>query len=404
MDMLLKSIWNNPKERGFWGLYFGRSILLITGGLLTIFLPIFLYEIFSENFQYVILFYLLGSLVYGVLVAFGAQFLNKFGFKRALMLATVLGAIFHISLFSIEQFGFVKIIVPIAFLSLLLFRIFYWIPYHTDFAKFTNKKNRGKQVGMILATITIFSAFGPILAGWIIDHFGFAALFLISTILFVSAMAPFSIVPRTKEKFIWSYKQTWLHLVSSKNRHMVLGLMANGAENLVGLVVWPIFIFLLLDGNYLEVGALSSFIIAGTIVLQLLAGKYLDKMTKKEEMLKVGSVLISIGWVLKIFVVTAFHIFAAGLYHSLTKILTRTSIETMFYELAADSGHYVDEYTVLREMAISAGKVIASVLVILVSIYFPIQWTFAIAATAAILLNTFYLKNNEEELGVHESV
>jgi len=394
--MLNLQIMRNEKTRGFWGLYFGRSIFIISSGLLTIFLPIFLYEIFSRNFQYVILFYLLGSLAYGTLVAFGAQFLNRFGFKKALMLATVWGAAFYISLFSIEKFGLTQILIPITFLSLLLFRIFYWVPYHTDFAKFTDKKSRGKQVSVMFATITLFGSFGPIVAGWVINNYGFATLFLISTTLFVFAAAPFSIVPKTREKFTWKYKQAWSHLVSRKNRHIVLGLMANGAENTIGLIVWPIFIFLLLDGNYLEVGALSSFIIAGTIIFQLFAGKYLDKMTQKEKMLKIGSIFTSLGWVLKIFVATAFHIFAAGLYHSLTRILTRTSIETMFYELAADSGHYVDEYTVLREMAINMGNVIALLLVILVSLYLPIQWTFIVAATAAILLNNFYMRGEGE--------
>ncbi|HEC30735.1 MAG TPA: hypothetical protein ENI66_01835 [Candidatus Yonathbacteria bacterium] len=112
--------------------------------------------------------------------------------------------------------------------------------------------------------------------------------------------------------------------------------MANGAENVIGIVVWPIFIFLLLNGNYLEVGAVSGFIIGGTVILQLLAGKYIDEIAKKSDVLKLGSVLYALGWIVKIFVLTAFHIFIAGLYHSLTKILTRTTFETMFYELAAD--------------------------------------------------------------------
>lgn len=398
MESLFKSAWRDDKKRGFWGLYLGRSIFLISGGLLGVFLPIFLYEAFDGNFQLVILYYLLGNLAYGGLVAFGAQFLNKFGFKKALMLATVWGAIFYISLFLIDKFDAVYTLIPITLLSILLFRIFYWVPYHIDFAKFTDKKNRGKQVSILFATITFFGALGPVVAGWVINNFGFSMLFVISIILFALAVLPFSIVPRTHEKFVWSYKQTWEQLSSRKNRHVILGLMANGAENSIGLIVWPIFIFLLLDGNYLEVGALSSFIVLGTIILQLFAGKYIDKMTKKEDMLKVGSVLISIGWILKIFVVTAFHIFAAGLYHSLTKILTRTSIETMFYELAADSGHYVDEYTVLREMALNVGNVFAMISVMLMSLILPIQWTFIIAAAAAILLNSFYLRSKGSEI------
>lgn len=102
--------------------------------------------------------------------------------------------------------------------------------------------------------------------------------------------------------------------------------------------------------------------------------------------------MYAIGWVVKIFVLTAFHIFVAGLYHSLTRILTRTTFETMFYELAADQGHYVDEFTVLREMAIQLGKVVTLLLVSIIALFFAIQWTFVIAAVSALLLNVFYMR------------
>ncbi len=389
----LKDSLKNDSFRGLFGLYIGRIILSISTGLVGIFLPIFFYNIFGHNFRYLIAYYLLGYLAYGVFMPLGAKFLNKFGFKRALMLATVWGALFYSTLFFIKNGNnYLIYLIPLSLFTIVLFRLFYWLPYRVDFAKFTNKKNRGKQVSILFATFTLLNVVGPIVAGYVIQNFGFNILFFVIVVFFVLATIPFSIIPKTKEKFVWGYFETWKIIFSKKNRAMLISLMASGAENTIGMIVWPIFIFLLLNGDYLKVGAVSSFIIAGTVILQLLAGKYLDKMSEKGKMLKWGSLFYASGWIIKIFVLTSFNIFVAGLYHSLTGIFTRTSFVTIFYELAADKGHYVDEFTVFREMSIQIGRVVMLIAVIMMSFFVAIQWTFILAAIASILLNTLYIK------------
>jgi len=77
-------------------------------------------------------------------------------------------------------------------------------------------------------------------------------------------------------------------------------------------------------------------------------------------------------------------------YHGFAKLFTTTSIDTMYYDLAADSGHYVDEVTVLREIAIQIGKVCTLVCILLLTLFVSLQWTFLIAAVAALFLNSLY--------------
>ncbi len=134
--------------------------------------------------------------------------------------------------------------------------------------------------------------------------------------------------------------------------------MLYGAENLIGIVVWPIFIYEVLKGNYFKVGMISIIIIEITVIFQLIVGKYIDNYIKEKKVLKIGTFLVSLGWVLKIFITTAFQVFVIGSYHSLSSILTRTPIGSLRYETAADGGHYVDELTVLYEMIIQTSKVL----------------------------------------------
>lgn len=381
-------------SHGFVSLYTGRTIIMIGSGFLGLFLPIFIYNLFNQNFQYVILYYGLASLIYIITIAFGAQLLNKFGFRRALRASVFIGALFYAIFYFIDRENMVYLI-PLSIIILTLFRILYWIPYHTDFAKFTDKKNRGREISVLYATATTIGVLIPVIAGFIINKFSFDVLFIIAMILFLVSGIPYLTIPRTNEKYSWSYIETWKNYWMLTRKKVILAHIGNGAESFVGIVVWPIFIFQILDGNYLQVGAISTFIIGVSVVIQLTVGKYVDKKIKKEEMLHWGSILYATGWIVKIFIDTAFQIFVAGLYHSIANVVMRTPFDTITYEIAADEGHYVDEFTVIKEIAINIGKILMAIVVAVISFFFNMQWVFLFAALASLLFS-FVSKHDVE--------
>lgn len=387
---------NREKRKGFLGLYFGRIVMAVSSSLLGVFLPIFLYNIFDENLTLVMVYYGVGAFVYLFLVAFGAQFLNQFGFRKALMLANLAAAALYIAYYFTTPDNML-ILLPLSLVFLVIFRMLFWIPYHVDFAIFTDTKKRGGQVGLMLSTITLLGVGGPMIAGSIIEAFSMQALFLVGIITFFLGMIPFAIVPRTNEKFSWDYRRSWRELFAKKNRAVVWGSIALGAEDTIGIIIWPIFIFLLLEGDYFKVGALSSLIVGVTVLLQYMFGHYLDRIEEKHKMLKMGSILYSLGWIMKIFVLTAFHVFIAGLYHKITKVMTEISYDAIFYDLAADQGHYVDEFTVLSEMALQIGKIIAYSTTAILVIFVSLNWAFIIGAIASLALTSLSMVMKQEQ-------
>ena len=376
---------------GFSSLYTAKTINFAASGLLGIFLPIFLYNLFEGDFALTMMWYLIGSLLYMIVVAYGAQFLDKVGFRRSLQISAVLGALFYLTFYFMDIGGPIQYLVPLSIITLTAWRMTYWLPYHIKFTQLTDKKNRGKQVSVMLATASLLGIFAPIIAGTLITKLGFDILFIIAIVLFLASGIPYVTIPRTHEKYSWSYKETWRQLFLKKNRTIVVPMMADGAENVIGVVVWPIFIFNILDGNYFEVGAVSTLIIGFTIIVQLLTGSYIDGKGKRK-LLRLGSILYSLGWIFKIFVATTFHIFVAGIYHSVMKVFTRTPFDTLVYEIAADQGHYIDEFSTLREMAISMGKALMLIVTIVISLYTSVVWTFVFAAAASLLFNILYVK------------
>ena len=383
---MLMKYFDRAPSRGFVSLYIGKTIVLIATALFGIFLPIFLYDLFGQDLRMAVIYYGVGYLLYGLTVSFGARFLNGFGFRRALRISVFFGAAFYASFYFINAEN-AKYLIPFSILVLVFFRLFYWLPYHVDFAKFTNKKNRGRQVSVFNTSRLAAGVFIPVAAGYVISHFGFNVLFLVAIVLYLASGIPYLFIPRTRERFSWGFLETWKQFFSRERRKIVLAYMADGAENVVGLIIWPIFIYQLLNGDYFQVGAISTFIIGITVGAQLLLGKRMDANNSQKSALKWGSFLYSAGWVVKIFISTAFHIFIVGAYHSIAKIFLRTPFDALTYEIAADQGRYVDEFTVLHEIAINLGRALMIVLIVAASFYFAVQWTFILAAAAAIVFN-----------------
>ena len=374
---------------GFSALYISEIMLTTVSGLLGVFTPIFLFELFNQNLYQVLMWYLLSNLIYIFAVAHSARLLHHIGFKLSLQISTLFGALIY-ACFYIASPENVHYIIPISLISLVIWKMLFWLPYHIEFVAVTDRKNRGRQMGIILATAGLLGIVTPIISGYVISKFTIDILFIVASILFLGAAIPYNFIPDSKQTFEWTYRETWVQFFSKKNRPLVLSVMGQGAEVIIGALIWPIFIFQLLDGNYFEVGALSTLIVGVTVILQLGTGDIIDKHAKKEKVIRIASILYAIGWIIKIFVVTGFHIFAIGIYHNAMSVFTKTPFNTLIYDITADQGRYIDEFTTIKEMSICAGKSIAILLALVTSLFLPLQGTFIIGAIGSLLLNYIY--------------
>jgi YQGE family putative transporter len=391
-----RRVSREDQEDGFMRLFISKRIIHgAATALLGIFVPIFLYETSGYSFHIVGMYYALLSALYVFLLVPGMFFINHLGFSRSLAVGGVFGIGIYTTMYLLTPENVWSLIVPLT-ITIVGFRIFHWVPFHVDFTLFTKDGERGRQVSLSFATIAFMGVIGPILAGFIISNASYGALFATATVLMIGATISYAYVPETITKFEWGWLETWKKLFDKDIRGVVVGEFANGAEVIVNLIVWPIFLFELLDGDIFSIGAISTIVVGSTIVIQLFVGKYLDKKgSSKEKTLKVGSTLYAIGWILKIFVLSAAHVFFVGLYHNIVKIFTKTPFSTILYDMSAEQGKYVDEFTVLREMAGHSGRAICLIVVSILTVFIPLGWTFAIAAVASISLNLVYRVHNK---------
>jgi MFS family permease len=379
------------RQKGFLQLFISKRLIQgLATALMGMFVPIFIYETTGQDFAVVGIFYALVFGLYALFLVPAMSLTNKIGFSRTL----ALGAIFSVIQFAILYFANPEniwtLVLPLL-LAMIGFRLFHWVPYHVDFTAFTKGGERGRDVSLMFATIAFMGMLGPILAGYIITNSGYETLFAIAVVLLAAAGVSYLFVPAVEEQFTWTYKETLQQLFSPQFRPVFVGEAANGAEVIVSLIAWPIFLFEVLDGNMLEIGALSTIIVGVTIFIQLLVGKYLDKRSEnKVQTLKRGSMLYAAGWILKMFVLSASQIFFVGLYHNITKIFLKTPYSAILYDMSGEQGRYVDEFTVMREMAGNSGRAIALVAMVVLTLFFSIEWTFIIGVVASLLINAIY--------------
>ena len=228
----------------------------------------------------------------------------------------------------------------------------------------------------------------PLLAGFLLTQSSFSTLFIITIVILIIAIFPLAKLSKSQVKFEFSYFQSFRELFKKTNKRLRTVYLADGAQGLVGVVIWPIFIYQILKGQYLAVGAVTALVIIGTIICQLLMGNYTDKFSKRK-LMRVGSFVYAFGWMAKMFVVTAFQIFIIGTFHSLGYIVLRTPFDAFSYEQFTDRGTYLDEYTVLREMSINFGRAIMGLCLIVLIGLVGLKVAFPIAAMASLLINVF---------------
>ena len=232
---------------------------------------------------------------------------------------------------------------------------------------------------------------GPVLAGFIISQWGFGALFMVSSVIFLASNIPTLI---TKEK--WKprhtdYKKAYTNLFAKKNRKSFLAYLGFG-EELIVLVVWPVFISLVIS-DILDIGLVVTVATLITTLLTLYIGKLSDKRNKRK-ILRLGSAFYAIAWFVRIFIFTKIGIFFVDTMSRLGKNTIGVPLMAITYEnaksLQKEERHSVMDVILFFEMSLVVGKITALVLIFVLTAFVAdemtaFQLTFVLAGGMSLL-------------------
>lgn len=364
-------------------LYASRILMRISLGSINVFLPIFFYVQYDQSLTMVILIFGTMYLLHMLFTPLATKLLSVLGMKTMMAFGMIFAIIGVGSLYFANDY--LALTATIFAIFSAIYRALYWVPYHVDFANLLNKEHRGSQLAFMRNVAGVLVILAPIIGGIMITSMGFASAFVFAAVTMLLALLPLRHMSNSYEKFSWDYIDTFVHLFKKQNRSILLAHAANGAQGVVFLVFWPLYIFTLLNNKYTAVGLIASLTLVAVLVLRYIVGKLFDKWSEKR-MLMVGVLFSTTGWILKVFVSTPLQIFMADTYHQFGRTTNTLTFDATTYEQSADSGRYVDEYTAIKEIALNVGRLSMLVLVWALATYFGIKVTFILAALVTLFM------------------
>lgn len=123
------------------------------------------------------------------------------------------------------------------------------------------------------------------------------------------------------------------------------------------------------------------------IILNLFIGKYTDKKRNEKTFLKYGTAMVSLAWLIKIFVTTAGQVFFIDIYHKVSSAVYGASYNSLVYGYQSDRGKLVDEYTLVNELSFRIGQTLSGIALLGLSALVSMNFLFIIAAIAVLLTN-----------------
>jgi len=260
------------------------------------FLAIFLYEFFGFSIQAVLLWYALNFAVKLPFHVIAAKIFSRTGLVSSMIIGSLGVMLFYWMFYLLDGTSSIDpyALMGLGIFGLMIVSVFYWSPFHIDFAEFSSKKHRGKQIGIFYAAQRLLSVIAPVAAGWIIANHGYQLTFFLGLVITGASIVPLIFLPKFDVEYEFGFFESIRELFSKQFRPMTVSMMANGAENIVGVVVWPIFLYQVFQGDYVNIGAFTAIIVIVGLALEIFVGKETDKYSAKK-LLKIGSGVYALG-------------------------------------------------------------------------------------------------------------
>ena len=364
-------------------LYLSVSIVDFAVAMVAIFEPIYLYQI-GFSIERILYFYLAVYAGYFIFIPLGAKFARRFGYERAILLGSPFLAAYYLALFLIPQHpGFIAA----AIAAFVVQKMFYWPGYLADFARFGKGSERAREVSNLLLVAMVVSILGPVAGGFVISQWGFVALFAAATALIFASNLPLLATPERFTPVPFSYFRSFRRLFYRENRRNFFGFLGFG-EELVGMVVWPVFIYTIVS-DFFELGSIVAASTLATTLALLFVGRMADgDRGDRRSILNIGAIFSSGAWLLRLLVQGAFGVFA-------TDALGRAAKNVVVVPLLAETYDHANQTSIMKtviffEMSLIVGKILAILAALAAFRWFPESFT-ALFILAALMTPLYSL-------------
>lgn len=348
------------------GMYWSVGMMDLGIAAVILFEPIFLFTL-GYSLQRIMFFYILVYGLYILLLPLLGRLVGKLGYEHSIFYSQFFLIAYYISLFAITQWSCFFYIAPVAY---AIQKCLYWPAYHADMAIFSTDKQRGREVGGLETLSIIAYVIGPLIGGIVLKLTGFGVLFAIASALFIFSALPLLRIREIHSRQKFTYGEVFKKLIDKEHRRNFFAFLGFG-EELIAATVWPIFIYIILK-DYLEIGSLIAGATLITSLLVLYLGKISDRYSK-HGILRVGSIIYFLNWLVRGFASRAWHILSLDAVSRMSKEMIWVPMTAMIYDTGKRIGPLA--HAVFFEQSLAIGKLLAACLVLIIVSILPSPWT-----------------------------
>jgi len=355
-------------------LYVSTAVRGLAISMVAVFVPIYLLEL-KYSLASIMIFYALFYAFKTLFIYPAAKIVSKYGPKHAILYSLPFLILNYLMLRTLDVYFWpLWVIAIIGGINSSLF----WMGYHTDFAKFSNKKSRGKEIGLVTVLSSLLYSFGPAIGGVIAAAFGFHALFILIAVILGLSAIPLFMTKDIHEPFNFSLKKS----LSGQKLKEFWGLAGIGIEGSVGAVIWPIFIFLFILKSVTSLGIVTSLSLVLSLIFTLIIAELTD--VRRKFVFKASGVLNAALWLVKIFLKTVPQVYIADSFYGIFKTMKKISFDATSYDKAR-RGNLLG-FIVFREIVPSLGRVAVFLIMAVTSSYIL---SFALGALGSLIYILF---------------
>lgn len=373
--------WNFLRNKEMNEIYLSYGIINFALGLVSVFVPIYLYKLGFSLMQILFYYFLLPLNSIILTRYFAAPLVIKVGVKRSIIYSVIFKIIFFVGLQLLPGSGWLIFILPT--LHVLKTQIGA-LSYHFNYLEHSDAKKRGRQVSAMFSTALFAGLLAPLCGGLIIGLAGFNVLFTLAIVLMMVSVIPILFLPnkKTVETIKFDTHGMWREMFCKVNIPLFVSYGGYAIEEWIGTIVWSLFIFFMFNSTT-KLGAINTIVATITFFVFYFVGRMSDKKDKKK-LIKFVNFFYFFGWVGRIFADNFSAVVFVDSYKNITGNMLQVPWTAFSYDLAAKRNYF--RFIVEREIMFDIARAIFVPLVLLVFLigYKPFVLSFILAAVCSL--------------------
>lgn len=352
-------------------LYWAHTVKELAGGMVSIFVPIYLFRL-HYSVPAILIYFLLSSVVWGLTQAPLLHWAGRIGFNRSMGLSLFVEGSQILMLATISRYHWpLWLIATVWGVSISL----YWPQFRASFARSLLHKQIASAAGLSSALLLLALGIAPAIGGAIASWLGIGVLYIVSMLCFVAAALPLFVGPEIIDHEPFSlrdvpWREAWRDFASDGAYEM---------DGSIAASAWPLLIFLIIP-SYIAVGILSSVGVAASTIIALYVGR--RQIKRMSGYMNSGAGIVSLTNAIRLAAQSVGMVAGINFFYGLGQALVATPYYSRYYHNAESEPLLPYVYGMMIGCVL--GDIVLFVPLLLLSLVVPIKAVLVIGLIFAI--------------------